>query len=118
MNKADGQATANRLSAIVANSLDTEAKTQDLASPSVPKPHAVPEIVPNSGRRNSGSHATSAIVGTGSYINCFIPDCRSRTNGLKFTNPPSASPLTKDEPCSDDPMMDSMPPRPVTPVRF
>jgi AraC family transcriptional regulator len=31
MSKADGQDTANRLSAIVANSLDTPAKTQDLA---------------------------------------------------------------------------------------
>src|SRR5581483_9348540 len=31
MNKADGQDTAGRLSAIVANSLDTPAKTQDLA---------------------------------------------------------------------------------------
>ena len=31
MNKADGQDTANRLSAIVANSLDAPAKTQDLA---------------------------------------------------------------------------------------
>src|SRR5271166_523995 len=31
MNKADGQDTAERLSAIVANSLDTEVKTQDLA---------------------------------------------------------------------------------------
>src|SRR6201982_2877538 len=31
MNKADGQDAANRLSAIVANSLDTQAKTQDLA---------------------------------------------------------------------------------------
>lgn len=31
MSNADGQDTANRLSAIVANSLDTEAKTQDLA---------------------------------------------------------------------------------------
>src|ERR1700680_759346 len=31
MNKADGQDTADRLSAIVVNSLDTQAKTQDLA---------------------------------------------------------------------------------------
>jgi len=31
MNKADGQHTANRLSAIVANSLDSQTKTQDLA---------------------------------------------------------------------------------------
>src|SRR5580693_7949739 len=31
MNKADGQDTADRLSAIVADSLDTPAKTQDLA---------------------------------------------------------------------------------------
>src|ERR1700749_952305 len=31
MNKADGHDTANRLSAIVANSLDTQTKTQDLA---------------------------------------------------------------------------------------
>src|SRR6185312_15175677 len=31
MNKADGQDVAGRLSAIVANSLDTQAKTQDLA---------------------------------------------------------------------------------------
>ena len=31
MNKADGQDTADRLAAIVANSLDTQAKTQDLA---------------------------------------------------------------------------------------
>src|SRR3984893_16009816 len=31
MNKADGQDTADRLSAIVANSLDTQARTQDLA---------------------------------------------------------------------------------------
>ncbi len=31
MNKADGQDTADRLSAIVANSPDTQAKTQDLA---------------------------------------------------------------------------------------
>src|SRR5215472_1215870 len=31
MNKVDGQDTADRLSAIVANSLDTQAKTQDLA---------------------------------------------------------------------------------------
>ena len=31
MNKVDGQDTRNRLSAIVANSLDTQAKTQDLA---------------------------------------------------------------------------------------
>src|SRR2546428_799806 len=31
MNKADGQDTAARLCAIVANSLDTQAKTQDLA---------------------------------------------------------------------------------------
>jgi AraC family transcriptional regulator len=31
MNKADGQGTAGRLSAIVANSLDTQAKTRDLA---------------------------------------------------------------------------------------
>src|SRR5216110_462461 len=31
MNKADSQDTADRLSAIVANSLDTQAKTQDLA---------------------------------------------------------------------------------------
>ena len=31
MNKADGQDTADRLSAIVANSLDTQTKTQDLA---------------------------------------------------------------------------------------
>src|SRR6266702_1848718 len=31
MDKADGQDTADRLSAIVANSLDTQAKTQDLA---------------------------------------------------------------------------------------
>src|SRR5579862_7961872 len=31
MNKADGQDTANRLSALVANSLDTQAETQDLA---------------------------------------------------------------------------------------
>src|SRR6516164_9515462 len=31
MNKADGQDTADRLSAIVANSLDTQAKTEDLA---------------------------------------------------------------------------------------
>src|SRR5213593_2835224 len=31
MNKADSQNTADRLSAIVANSLDTQAKTQDLA---------------------------------------------------------------------------------------
>src|SRR5437773_11920637 len=31
MNKADGQNTADRLSAIVATSLDTPAKTQDLA---------------------------------------------------------------------------------------
>jgi AraC family transcriptional regulator len=31
MNKADGQDTAERLTAIVANSLDTPAKTQDLA---------------------------------------------------------------------------------------
>src|SRR5205814_4398711 len=31
MNKADGQDRADRLSAIVANSLDTQAKTEDLA---------------------------------------------------------------------------------------
>ncbi len=31
MNNADDQDTADRLSAIVANSLDTQAKTQDLA---------------------------------------------------------------------------------------
>src|SRR5882757_9647912 len=31
MNKADGQDTADRLCAIVANSMDTQAKTQDLA---------------------------------------------------------------------------------------
>src|SRR6516165_4848710 len=31
MNKADGQGTRNRLSAVVANSLDTQAKTQDMA---------------------------------------------------------------------------------------
>jgi len=31
MNKADGQDTADRLSTIVANSLDTQSKTQDLA---------------------------------------------------------------------------------------
>jgi AraC-like DNA-binding protein len=31
MNKADGQGTRGRLSAVVANSLDTRAKTQDLA---------------------------------------------------------------------------------------
>ncbi|PYX79319.1 MAG: hypothetical protein DMG70_28355 [Acidobacteria bacterium] len=31
MNKADSRDTADRLSAIVANSLDTQAKTQDLA---------------------------------------------------------------------------------------
>src|SRR6202042_627023 len=31
MNKADGKETAHRLSAIVTNSLDTQAKTQDLA---------------------------------------------------------------------------------------
>src|SRR5438552_17369695 len=31
MNKADSHETADRLSAIVANSLDTQAKTQDLA---------------------------------------------------------------------------------------
>src|SRR5499427_7560286 len=31
MNKADGQGTRDRLSAVVANSLDTQAKTQDLA---------------------------------------------------------------------------------------
>src|ERR1700752_475058 len=31
MNKADGQGTRDRLSAVVANSLDTRAKTQDLA---------------------------------------------------------------------------------------
>ena len=31
MNKADGQGTRDRLSALVANSLDTQAKTQDLA---------------------------------------------------------------------------------------
>jgi len=31
MNKADGQDTADRLSTIVANSLDTQAKTRDLA---------------------------------------------------------------------------------------
>src|ERR1700691_4648161 len=31
MNKTDGQDTADRLCAIVANSLDTQAKTQDLA---------------------------------------------------------------------------------------
>src|SRR5579863_6688708 len=31
MNKADGQDTADRLCGIVANSLDTQAKTQDLA---------------------------------------------------------------------------------------
>ena len=31
MHKADGQDTADRLCAIVANSLDTQAKTQDLA---------------------------------------------------------------------------------------
>src|ERR1700745_4341129 len=31
MNKADGQDTADRLSTIVANSLDTQTKTQDLA---------------------------------------------------------------------------------------
>src|SRR3954454_16563428 len=31
MNKADGQDTRDRLSAVVANSLDTQAKTQDLA---------------------------------------------------------------------------------------
>ena len=31
MNKADDQESANRLTAIVANSLDTQAKTQDLA---------------------------------------------------------------------------------------
>src|SRR6202034_4860978 len=31
MNKADGQDTVNRLSAIVANSLDVQAKTQDMA---------------------------------------------------------------------------------------
>jgi AraC family transcriptional regulator len=31
MNKGDGHDTADRLSAIVANSLDTQAKTQDLA---------------------------------------------------------------------------------------
>src|ERR1700745_4483872 len=31
MNRADGQDTADRLSTIVANSLDTRAKTQDLA---------------------------------------------------------------------------------------
>src|SRR5258707_15251565 len=31
MNKADGQDTADRLCAIVANSLDTQPKTQDLA---------------------------------------------------------------------------------------
>ena len=31
MNKADGWGTRDRLSALVANSLDTQAKTQDLA---------------------------------------------------------------------------------------
>src|SRR5262249_53591210 len=31
MNKADGQGTRDRLSAVVANSLDTQARTQDLA---------------------------------------------------------------------------------------
>jgi AraC family transcriptional regulator len=31
MNKADGQGTRHRLSTLVANSLDTQAKTQDLA---------------------------------------------------------------------------------------
>jgi len=31
MNKADGQGTRDRLSALVANSLDTQTKTHDLA---------------------------------------------------------------------------------------
>src|SRR6266700_8369762 len=82
MNKADGQDTANRLSAIDANSLDTQAKTQDLA-PSVSKPHAVPQVVPNRGRRNSRSHATTAIVGKssisiGAYRNVGHGHCPGR----------------------------------------
>src|SRR5712691_11533478 len=51
--------------------------------PSVSKPHAVPQVVPNRGRRNSGSHATTAVVGkssisTGAYRNVGHGHCPGR----------------------------------------
>src|SRR6185312_2543100 len=35
-------------------------------APGISKPDAIPQVVPNRGRRNSGSDATTAIVGTSS----------------------------------------------------
>jgi len=65
MNKADGQDTAGRLSAIVANSLDTPAKTQDLARQAYQSRTQFHRLF-HRGRRNSGSHATTAVAGKSS----------------------------------------------------
>ena len=66
MNKADGQDTADRLSAIVANSLDTQAKTQDLARQAYQSRTQFHRLFRTVVEETPGSHATTAIVGKSS----------------------------------------------------
>ncbi len=74
MNKADGQVTRDPP---LRNSCELPAHSGEdgrSGAESVPKPHAVPQAVPNRGRRNPGSYAETAIAGksslsTGAYWN-------------------------------------------------
>jgi len=79
MNKADGQDMADRLCAIVANSLDTQAKTQDLARQAYQSRTQF--------HRLSEQWSTKLRVPCdGGYcwkephINWRTPECRSRTS--------------------------------------
>src|SRR5207245_3067187 len=79
MNKADGQDTADRLFEIVANSLDTQAKTQDLARQAYQSRtqfhrlfRTVVEETPAAMRRR--------LLLERAPINWAVPECRSRTS--------------------------------------
>ena len=78
MNKADGQDTADRLSAIVANSLDTQAKTQDLARQAYQSRtqfHRLFRTVVEELRQP----CDDGCCWKEQHINWGIPECRSQT---------------------------------------
>jgi AraC family transcriptional regulator len=79
MDKADGQDTANRVCAIVSNSLDTQAKTHDLARQAHQSRtqfhrlfRTVVEETPGAMRRR--------LLLKEQHINSHIPECRSQTS--------------------------------------
>src|SRR5260370_6532993 len=95
MNKADGQDTADRLCAIVANSLDTQAKTQDLARQAYQSRTQFHRLLRTVVEETPGPMLRRLYCWKEPHIKRRTPECRSRTSPCTPTTVRSTRSLTR-----------------------